>query len=161
MVDYAGGNADPLDEIRATVTIEAPAPGILIANTTGDPFDGTGIQKCYILVDEVPITASNSWVDHDQDDEADCIAGATVVVAAGTHAVDLRFVGVATNDGTLTALWVLFDGQALSCLGIDARRSRWEIAPGSGSRDDRNRRYPDPTVVGSGYLAFDGSKYAD
>ena len=110
MVDYSGANTDPSGEIRATVTIEAPAQGILIANTTGDTFSGTGLQKCYILINGSQINASSGCVDHDQDDEADCISGATVIVAAGTHTVDLRFVGDATNDGTLTALWVPFDG---------------------------------------------------
>ena len=110
MVDYDGANTDPLGEIRATVTIEAPAQGILIANTTGDTFEGTGLQKCYILVNGVQINASNGWVDHDQGDDIDCITGATVAVAAGPHTVELRFVGDANNDGTLTVLWVPFDG---------------------------------------------------
>ncbi len=112
MVDYndAETKPDPAGAVRATVTIEAPAPGILISEAGGDTFEGTGLQKCYIRIDGARQDAGNGWVDHTQGDDQDCTARATVVVDKGPHTVDLWFEGDAKNEGTLTVMWIPFDG---------------------------------------------------
>ena len=135
MVTYEGANTDPAGEVRTTVTIEAPARGILIGEAGGDTYGGTGLQKCYLRIDgsdDLEVDA-NGWVDHDQDSDADCTARATVVVDAGTHTVDLWFIGDATNDGILTVMWIPFDGEG----AVPTPPEPEEPASTLGTRDGR------------------------
>jgi len=104
---------DPIPDsgtILATVTIDAPDVGFIIANAGGDTWSGNGSQLCQIWINGYPQQGGSGWVDHAEDYEADCWASIGTTVGPGTKKVELFFAGDAAYDGTLWAMWIPFDG---------------------------------------------------
>jgi hypothetical protein len=99
-----------LDGVYATVSIDAPMSGLIIARAGGDSYFGTGIVVCELLLDDLEFDSAEGYVDHGQHDEADCITSGSVVVDAGVHTVDLFLTGDAIHVGNLWAMWIPFDG---------------------------------------------------
>lgn len=108
-VSYVREHDDP-DMLEATVTIDAPARGIVIAHAGGNSYGGTDIVGCTLNLDNSAGWLSNGYVDHAQDSEADCIVSGSIVVAAGLHRVELNIVGDGNHTGNLWAMWIPFDG---------------------------------------------------
>lgn len=99
------------DRFEASVVIDAPAPGIIIAGAGGDSWAGTAYQICGLFLDGMAGSLiNNGYVDHAQDDEADCSVTGSIPVDAGMHTVDLHLGGDGIQQGKLWAMWVPFDG---------------------------------------------------
>ena len=98
-----------------SVDIVAPAPGVLLISAGADLFDGSGGIGCWIDLDAVT-TLSGSGRGSFQgtnNTEEDCATSVGVGVAAGNHTVEYRSIapsGTSIGPGSLTVLWVPFDG---------------------------------------------------
>lgn len=103
----------------ATVTITAPASGILLIDSTVSFrrfASGTDNLACWLYLDGTEIDGNgvSLTVDGDGSDAIGCAPTAATVVTAGTYTVtaEVASVDAATYvyDRTLWAMWVPFDG---------------------------------------------------
>lgn len=100
------------------LTIEAPAPGILIVNAGADflATSGTLGVNCWIDVGAATVPGSSRELDLDSTNIADgiCTTQAALIVDDGTHTVEFEaqyFTTGSAYSRTLTAVWYPFDGE--------------------------------------------------